>query len=267
MSYIYSDELAMFRDLAIARAKRGRAAVLFLQGPPGGGKTAMAKDIASKIGASFFRYQGSSEKDYTLNYDFDIDGIVKGEKSYVKGPAWQALEASQAGPTVLLIDEVDKTAKSFDSMLLRLLEEASFVTPAGEEIVGNKSNFIVMLTSNGRRSVYPEVMRRCQRVFVPAPSGQHLADIVGMIAGTDNSDLIARVCKNVEAVRPSISDADNWASPVEIANFCDDLECFGANITKDLFWALVKSYLSKDELGYVALKKSGNLYKFLLTVL
>jgi MoxR-like ATPase len=63
VTYIFSDELATFLLLAIARMRRGQGAVLLLQGLPGGGKTAFAKALAEAIEGGLHYYAGAPDRE------------------------------------------------------------------------------------------------------------------------------------------------------------------------------------------------------------
>lgn len=257
-NYIFSESLAAFRDLTVMRAKRGRNAVLFLEGPPGGGKTAFAKEISKELECPLFRYNGRPDKEHDLLYDFDLSGIVKRENAYIKGAAWKALEASQEGIVILLIDEVDKASKGFDSFLLRLIEEVSFISPNGDVVQGDISNIIFILTSNGRRSIYPEVLRRCQRVTCPCPEGKLFKEICFSMVEEATEDLVGLICRISETLRKDITNWDNWASPKEVAYLADDLAMMATShigLNKDLVREVCISYLIKDKRDISLLNK------------
>ena len=93
-------------------------------------------------------------------YEIDVEGVLKREKAWVPGPAWEAFAQSTSGEyAVLLIDEVDKTNPGFDAFLLRLLEAGHFAHRTVTRLrLRNPTKIAVVLTSNGRRKLRPEVM-------------------------------------------------------------------------------------------------------------
>lgn len=223
MSYIFSEVLASFLRLAVGRMTAGFGCALFLEGPAGGGKTSFSQAFAEKLSGKRFYYSGSPDKERDLLYEIDVQGVLKKENAWVPGPAWEAFEATQRGEyAVLLIDEVDKTNPGFDAFLLRLLEEWTFRAPDGTEIKADPTKIAVVLTSNGRRKLRPEVLRRCQRIFVPLPENGRMTKIVQQIAGTKIPDkLLQLVIRLGEQVRRSMP--ESAPSPKELALCCVDL--------------------------------------------
>ena len=170
MTYHFSKSLETFLHLAIRRMEEGLGAVLLLEGPPGGGKTSFAKALAAHLGGRCHYYSGSPDKERDLLYEIDVEGVLKRESAWVPGPAWSAFaESSEGRFAVLLVDEVDKTNPGFDAFLLRLLEDWTFRAPDGQEVKADPTKLAVVLTTNGRRKLRPEVLRRCQRIHVPLP--------------------------------------------------------------------------------------------------
>jgi len=221
--YIFSKVLSAFLNLAVSRMVRGFGCALMLDGPPGGGKTSFAKALAKHLKGNCFYYSGSPDKERDLLYEIDVEGVLKREAAWVPGPAWQAFETSSKGEfSVLLIDEVDKTNPGFDAFLLRLLEEWTFRAPDGREIKANPEKIAVVMTSNGRRDLRPEVLRRCQRIHIPLPENGRMIKIVEQIAGTEIPEgLLDLVIRVGEAVRKD--NAENAPSPKEMALCCVDL--------------------------------------------
>jgi MoxR-like ATPase len=227
--YHFSPALRAFADLAKARMLAGRGATLLLEGPPGGGKTAFSKAIASELGGKVYYYSGAPDRERDLLYEVDVDGVLRRQAGWTPGPAWEAFEASARGePAVLLIDEVDKTSPGFDAFMLRLLEQYAFRAPGGKEVRANPAHLIVVLTSNGRRTLRPEVIRRCQRVFVPLPENDRLKAIVRQIAEwevpTPILDLMIRIG---DLVRKDEEEAA--PSPKELALLCGDLRVLASS--------------------------------------
>jgi len=222
-NYFFSPVLAATLKVAVNRMRAGHGAALFLEGPPGGGKTSFARALASALGGRMYYYTGSPDKERDLLYEIDVKGVLTRENAWVKGPAWEAFEASTRGEfAVLLIDEIDKTNPGFDAFLLRLLEEWTFRSPEGEEVKADPTKLAVVLTTNGRRKIRPEVLRRCQRATVPLPSGELLQKIVRQIADFPVPegilDLVIRIGENIRQ-----AGAENAPSPKELAFLCVDL--------------------------------------------
>jgi len=248
--YIFSASLSTFKTLAIARMKAGRGATLLLEGPAGAGKTAFAKAMADELGCSCHYYAGCPDKERDLLYEISVKGVVtKQGEVWKRGPAWRAFEETAHGEfAVLLIDEVDKTSPGFDAFLLRLLEEWNFENPEGNVVQADPSKLLVILTTNGRRKLRPEVLRRTQRINVPLPDNGLLKRIVRQIAGEthipDNVlDLIIRIGAAVRA-----DNAENAPSPKELALCAIDLLTLAsAGVTDTALWAEVAgSYLTKS---------------------
>ena len=88
--YLFSNQLEVFKNLAIARMKVGLGAVLLLTGEPGGGKTEFAAAVARGLGANLYKYQCAPDRERNLLYDHDLNGIVTRTNAWLKGPAWEA---------------------------------------------------------------------------------------------------------------------------------------------------------------------------------
>ena len=175
------------------------------------------------------------------------------------GPAWQAFDASSRGEfAVLLIDEVDKTNPGFDAFLLRLLEDWTFRSPSGDEVKADPSKICVVLTSNGRRALRPEVLRRCQRVHIPLPERERLEQIISQIAGVKIPpklmDLVIRLGQAI-----SQEDAEAAPSPKEMALCCVDLLALtDTGEHKSEIWrAVAASWLVKGPDGAKVIDKAA----------
>lgn len=247
--YIFSAELEAFLQAAVGRMGLGFGCALLLEGPPGGGKTSFAEAMAARLGGKAFYYAGAPDKERDLLYEIDVDGVLRREHAWTPGPAWEAFEASTRNEwAVLLIDEVDKTNAGFDAFLLRLLEQWKFRAPGGKEVAADPTRLAVVLTSNGRRQLRPEVLRRCQRVHVPLPDNGRLVKIVREIAGSVAipDGLLNLAIRLGEAVRKDEEEAA--PSPKEITLCCVDLLGLARAGERDsqIFGKVAASYLTKS---------------------
>lgn len=223
MCYFFSPALETFKRLALARVRAGRGAVLLLQGIPGGGKTSFAEALAAELGGHYYYYSCTADSGRSLLYEINVQGVLDREHAWAPGPAWEAFLSSRSEFAVLLIDEVDKAGPEFDAFLLRLLQEFRFRGPAGETIAADPSQLVVVLTSNGRRKLPGEVLRRAQRVDVPFPEGPRLRMIIGSLLGEarPSSSLVELVIRLGDEIRAA--DAENAPSPQELAGAIFDL--------------------------------------------
>ena len=262
VNYLFSKKLQTFAELATTRMSMGLGAVLLLQGEPGGGKTEFALAVARRLKnpdgthATFHKYQCAPDRERNLLYDYDMDGIVRREGAWIAGPAWEAFEASQTGFSVLLIDEVDKTHPNFDAFLLELLEQMQFRAPMKNvenqpfNVYGNPNNLMIILTSNGRRELRQEVLRRCQRIAVPYPERPRLDNIIQGIATGAEAPLPQGLLNLLIRVGAQLrkDNAENAPSPKEMALCGIDMLVLGYHkiIDPEIWRDVAVSYMVKD---------------------
>ena len=155
--------------------------------------------------------------------DFTSDGKKEPPpiENYVRlGPLGSAFADSQPNsPRVLLIDEIDKSDIDLPNDLLNIFEEGEFIIPElARYAAGQKESWqpmvrldrsrssevteriavpngrircvefpFVVLTSNGERELPPAFLRRCLRLDIKPPKGDHFRAIVrahfGELAG------------------------------------------------------------------------------------
>ncbi|MEU8803852.1 MoxR family ATPase [Spirillospora sp. NPDC048819] len=131
----------------------------------------------------------------------DVRPDAPGIGRYIRlGPLGTALLPGDL-PRVLLIDELDKSDIDLPNDLLNIFEEGWFLIPELERLPEDQpvvevmtagegrasiergrvacADFpIVVITSNGEREFPPAFLRRCVRVAIEPPNGEHLAEIV-----------------------------------------------------------------------------------------
>ena len=160
---------------------------IILDGPPGAGKSYMAKAIAKTLGAAYLQYSchpDTSHEEVIRDINIEAPVVAQSgfaEKKYTKddiyiyGPLYDAVRQSQKGPVVLLIDEIDKARTAIDALLLGFLNDGYLsVQGLGEDngverLFAKLENIIVVITKNDERDLHPALLRRGRVVYMDYP--------------------------------------------------------------------------------------------------
>jgi MoxR-like ATPase len=151
-------------------------APLLVTGEPGTGKTQLASFLAWYFGVPQFSYQvRSTSTAQDLEWDFDAVAYLRwaqkggytSEDSKTRSDfltpkaLWLAYEHD--GPSVVLIDEIDKAPRDFPNDLLEELDQRSFAHPFDGKRIEPRSKVppIVIITSNAERRLPDAFLRRC----------------------------------------------------------------------------------------------------------
>lgn len=213
---------------------------LFLEGDAGVGKTEIANVLSQTLGRRLVRlqcYEGLdvSSAVYEWNYPAQMieirlaeaEGVkdraklgsdIFSERFLIKRPLLQALEPDEAGPPVLLIDELDRTDEPFEAYLLELLADFQVTIPEFETIKAAEPP-IVIITSNRTREIHDALKRRCHYHWIGYPDAARELSILTLRVPGAGDRLSREIVGFVQSLReqdlfklPGISETIDWAS-------------------------------------------------------
>src|SRR5690349_6713940 len=182
-TYVATHDLRIAVNAAIALERP-----LLIKGEPGTGKTILAHEVASAVGAPLIEWHiKSTTKAQQGLYDYDAvsrlrdsqlgDERVKDIRNYIRrGKLWEAFTADQR--PVLLIDEIDKADIEFPNDLLQELDRMEFHVYETGETVKARQRPIVIVTSNNEKELPDAFLRRCFLQYIKFPDHQTMDRIV-----------------------------------------------------------------------------------------
>ncbi len=206
---------------------------LLVTGAPGVGKTEIAKVLSKAFSAELIRlqcYEGLDEHKalYEWNYQRqllriqmmrDSEGLVEKDlfspEYLLSRPLLKAIQNSD--PTVLLIDEIDKTDEEFEAFLFEVLSDFQVSIPELGTISAQQIPMVV-LTSNGERELSDGLKRRCIFLYVELPSVDKEYKIIRAKVPEAGEKLSRQVAQAVSLLRsgldlrkqPSIAESLDW---------------------------------------------------------
>jgi MoxR-like ATPase len=182
-TYVATDDLRIAVNAAIALERP-----LLIKGEPGTGKTILAHEVATAVGAPLIEWHiKSTTKAQQGLYDYDAvsrlrdsqlgDERVKDIRNYIRrGKLWEAFTADQR--PVLLIDEIDKADIEFPNDLLQELDRMEFHVYETGETVSARQRPIVIITSNNEKELPDAFLRRCFFHYIKFPDHDTMTQIV-----------------------------------------------------------------------------------------
>ncbi|HEY0116999.1 MAG TPA: MoxR family ATPase [Allosphingosinicella sp.] len=182
-NYVATDDLKVAVNAAVKLRRP-----LLVKGEPGTGKTVLAHEIATAVGAPLIEWHvKSTTKAHQGLYEYDAvarlrDGQLGDERvhdisNYIKrGKLWEAFTAPQL--PVLLIDEIDKADIEFPNDLLQELDRMEFHVYETHETIRAVDRPIVVITSNNEKELPDAFLRRCFFHYICFPDRETMQAII-----------------------------------------------------------------------------------------
>src|SRR5579885_2410804 len=191
--YIAKPEVAKVMYLALRLGKP-----LLLEGPPGAGKTQVAKVLSEALRMPLIRlqcYEGIDEAKALYQWNeplqrmalelirqsgrqetwAELKGHLYSPDFLIPGPILRALQSDPRA--VLLIDEVDKTGPAFEAFLLEILSDFQVSIPQLGTVAAQHRP-VVVLTSNAQRRLTDALRGRCFLLWMDYPSTELEAEVI-----------------------------------------------------------------------------------------
>ncbi|MDY6795576.1 MAG: MoxR family ATPase [Actinomycetota bacterium] len=250
--YICSKEIATVVFLSEKMEKP-----VLVEGPAGVGKTDLGKVAAAAMEREFIRlqcYEGLDEAKSLYEWEYskqllytqvlrDVlaeelagasglaeaaervarqDEVFFSPKFILPRPLLKAITSEV--PTVLLIDEVDKSDPEFEAFLLELLSDFQISIPELGTITARHIPLVV-LTSNNTRELSDALKRRCLHLFINFPDWEQELEIIHLKVPGIKEKLAEQMLTAVHRLRkldlkktPGISETLDWARALVVLN-------------------------------------------------
>ncbi|TAJ77728.1 MoxR family ATPase [bacterium] len=248
--YICNRNVATVVYLACAMRKP-----ILVEGPAGVGKTELGKVLAGSLHLDLIRlqcYEGLDEAKALYEWEYAkqllytqvlkdkigeilrgsptlqqaVESIAKEDDVFFSNrfllprPLLRAITSPE--PTVLLIDEVDKSDTEFEAFLLEVLSDFQVTVPEIGTLKATHLPFVV-LTSNNSREMSDALKRRCLHLYLDFPDPQREMEIIRLKVPGVGEKLAEEVVQMLQRLRkldlkkkPSISETLDWVKALTL---------------------------------------------------